>query len=211
MTRRTRGAAYRDVIKPAIDRTAAAVLLILLLPLILVVAAVVYIALGRPVIFRQRRPGLRERPFTALKFRTMTDVRDANGTLLPDAHRLTRLGRTLRRFSLDELPQLANIVRGELSFVGPRPLLMEYLPLYSAEQRRRHLVRPGLTGLAQINGRNALDWQERLRLDVEYVDTVGPLLDLRIVARTVLLLLRGTGVTAEGDATVPRFRGNLVL
>jgi lipopolysaccharide/colanic/teichoic acid biosynthesis glycosyltransferase len=199
---------YRRLVKPLLDRGGAALLLVLLSPLLLLTACAVYLALGRPVLYRQLRPGFRERPFTPLKFRTMLDATDAAGQPLPDEKRLTSFGRFLRRTSLDELPQLVNILRGELSFVGPRPLLSEYLPLYSAEQRRRHEVRPGLTGLAQVAGRNALDWTERLRLDVEYVDTMGAALDMRILAKTLVMLLRGTGVSAEGHATVPRFRGN---
>jgi sugar transferase EpsL len=199
---------YREFVKPACDRVCAVILLVALSPLILGVAAAVYLILGRPILYRQVRPGLHARPFTTLKFRTMLEASDAAGRPLPDEVRLTRFGRFLRRTSLDELPQLVNVVRGELSFVGPRPLLSEYLPLYSEEQRRRHDVRPGLTGLAQVMGRNALDWPERLRLDVEYVDTMHPLLDLRILAKTVVILIKGTGVSADGHATVPRFRGN---
>lgn len=172
-----------------------------------VVALVVWCFLGRPIIYKQTRPGRNETPFVTYKFRTMLEApRDTPHA--DDGSRLTRFGRFLRRLSLDELPQLLNVLKGDLSFVGPRPLLVDYLPLYSPQQRRRHEVRPGLTGLAQIRGRNALSWQERLHLDVVYVDQLSAWLDLQIIAATFLVVLRGTGVTAEGSATVARFGGN---
>jgi sugar transferase EpsL len=169
---------------------------------------IVRCTIGSPVLFRQERPGLYGRPFTLFKFRTMTDAREA-GTLLPDAERLTRVGRALRRTSLDELPELVNVLRGDMSLVGPRPLLLHYLALYDAEQRRRHDVRPGLTGLAQVSGRNAIPWSERLALDVWYVDHCGPALDARILLRTVARAAAGTGVSQDGQATVEEFRGTL--
>jgi len=177
-------------------------------PLFLVLAVLVRWRLGSPVLFRQQRPGLHGRPFSICKFRTMNEVRDARGRLLDDADRLTGLGRFMRRFSLDELPQLFNVLRGELSLVGPRPLLMEYLPLYSSEQARRHDVRPGITGWAQVNGRNAINWEERFRLDVWYVDHQSLWLDMKILWLTVLKVLRSEGVSQKGHATMEKFRGS---
>jgi lipopolysaccharide/colanic/teichoic acid biosynthesis glycosyltransferase len=164
--------------------------------------------LGRPVLFRQVRPGLHGRPFMMVKFRTMTDERGADGELLPDARRLTPFGHFLRATSLDELPELWNVLRGEMSLVGPRPLLMEYLPLYSPEQARRHEVRPGITGWAQVNGRNAVSWDERFKLDVWYVDHRSLWLDLRILWLTVRKVIVREGISAQGEATMPRFTGN---
>lgn len=185
--------------------------LVLAVPLALAIGLAVRLAMGRPVLFRQLRPGLGGEPFELLKFRTMRDARRADGTELPDAERLTRLGRLLRRISLDELPELVHVLRGEMSLVGPRPLLMEYLDRYTAEQARRHQVRPGITGWAQVHGRNALAWEERFRLDVEYVERLSLGLDLRILARTagqvVAQVFTGTGVSAAGHATSPKFRG----
>ena len=198
---------YRRWGKPALDRTLAALLLVPFGPVILAVAACSLWAQGRPVLFRQVRPGLNEQPFELLKFRTMTAARGAGGALLSDGERLTTFGRLLRRTSLDELPQLLNVVRGELSLVGPRPLLVEYLPRYSAHQRRRHEVKPGITGLAQVSGRNALDWATRLRLDVEYVDRHDLRLDLTIMARTLLKVVSGEGVADGRTATSEPFTG----
>lgn len=181
-------------------------LLVLSLPLLLL-WVLVHRKLGSPVLFRQVRPGLHGRPFMMVKFRTMTDERGADGELLPDAHRLTSFGRFLRASSLDELPELWNVLRGEMSLVGPRPLLMEYLPLYSPEQARRHEVRPGITGWAQVNGRNALSWEERFKLDIWYVDHRSLWLDLRILWLTVRKVIVREGISAQGDATMPRFRG----
>jgi sugar transferase EpsL len=186
-------------------------MLILLLAIPLAVLALsVRILLGRPVLFRQLRPGLHARPFALLKFRTMTDARDEHGHLLPDSVRLTRFGRLLRRTSLDELPELFNVIAGDMSLVGPRPLLMEYLPLYTPEQARRHEVRPGITGWAQVNGRNAISWEEKFRLDVWYVDNRSMLLDLRILYTTALKVLTAQGITQPGSATASRFRGSSV-
>ncbi|MDI1335913.1 MAG: sugar transferase [Lacunisphaera sp.] len=169
-------------------------------------ALLVRFKLGTPVLFRQKRPGFREEIFELVKFRTMTDDRDDQGGLLPDASRLTPFGQWLRSTSLDELPELWNILRGEMSLVGPRPLLVEYLPRYSNEQRRRHNVPPGLTGWTQINGRNALSWEEKFRLDVWYADNRGFWLDLRILFRTVWQVVSRQGISAPGDATMPEFR-----
>ena len=180
------------------------ILLLCVLPLLLL-AGIVRYKLGSPVLFCQVRPGLRGRPFKMVKFRTMTDERGTDGELLPDHLRLTTFGRFLRSSSLDELPELWNVLRGEMSLVGPRPLLMEYLPLYSSDQARRHEVRPGLTGLAQVSGRNAVSWDQRLALDVEYVDTHTLRGDLAIIGRTVAAVLRRDGIAAEGDATMPEF------
>ena len=182
-------------------------LLVLALPLLLLWALVRY-KLGSPVLFRQVRPGLHGRPFVMVKFRTMTDERGADGELLPDAQRLTTFGRFLRASSLDELPELWNVLRGEMSLVGPRPLLMEYLPLYSPEQARRHEVRPGITGWAQVNGRNAVSWEERFKLDVWYVDHCSLWLDLRTLWLTVRKVIVREGISAQGEATMPRFTGN---
>ncbi len=177
-------------------------------PLAGLVALLVAWRLGRPVLFRQERPGLHGRPFTLVKFRTMRDARDASGALLPDAERLTRFGRFLRATSLDELPELWNVLKGEMSLVGPRPLLVDYLTRYSPEQARRHEVPPGITGWAQIHGRNALGWPERFALDVWYVDNRSLRLDLAILARTFLQIVRREGISAEGHATMPPFEGN---
>lgn len=181
-------------------------LLILSLPL-LALAWLIRGKLGSPVLFRQVRPGLQGRPFTMVKFRTMTDERGPDGALLPDSQRLTPVGRFLRASSLDELPELWNVLRGEMSLVGPRPLLMEYLPLYTPEQARRHEVRPGITGWAQVNGRNAISWSDKFALDVWYVDHRSMRLDLCILLRTVLKVLMRDGITAAGEATAPTFTG----
>jgi len=196
-----------QVLKRAGDVLASALALLLLSPLLLVLAVIIRIRLGAPVLFRQKRPGKDGKPFELVKFRTMSDARDPEGNLLPDEQRLTPLGRRLRRFSLDEWPQLWNVLKGDMSLVGPRPLLMEYLGRYSAEQARRHSVKPGITGWAQINGRNAVSWEERFRLDVWYVDHWSLWLDLRILAATVWLVLRGKGISWEGHATMPKFMG----
>ena len=194
-------------LKRLFDFVISLALLLLLLPVWAGVAVAVRIALGRPVLLRQVRPGWQGRPFVFYKFRTMTEARDAEGALLPDADRLTSFGRKLRSTSLDELPQLFNVLRGDMSLVGPRPLLMEYLPLYTSEQMRRHEVRPGITGWAQVNGRNALAWEEKFALDVWYVDHRSFMLDLRILALTALRVLRPSGVNQPGAATMSKFTG----
>ncbi len=181
---------------------------VIISPLLLVLALSVLLAHGAPVLFRQKRPGYRCQPFMNLKFRTMTEARDAQGKLLPDAERLTRLGRLLRSTSLDELPELFNVLRGEMSLVGPRPLLMQYLERYSPEQRRRHDVLPGLTGWAQVNGRNALTWDEKFRLDVWYVDHWSFWLDLKILALTFWKVARREGISQEGHVSAEEFMGN---
>ena len=199
---------YLAVGKRALDVTLAVAVMALTSPL-LVVITVVLAATGRGrVLFTQVRPGLDGQPFMIFKFRTMTDARDERGQLLPDELRLTALGRLLRRTSLDELPQLLNVLRGDLSLVGPRPLLTEYLPLYSREQARRHGVRPGISGLAQVEGRNAISWEDRFALDVHYVDNVSMGLDLDILRRTLRMVLSGKGVSSGSAATVERFRGS---
>jgi lipopolysaccharide/colanic/teichoic acid biosynthesis glycosyltransferase len=195
------------MIKRAFDVVLALTGLIVGLPLIVAVAVMVHIKLGSPVIFSQARPGLNGKPFHMVKFRTMRDAVDQNGAPLPDSERLTRFGRFLRASSLDELPELWNVLKGEMSIVGPRPLLMEYLPLYSPEQARRHEVRPGITGWAQVNGRNAIGWDEKFRLDVWYVDNRSLLLDLRIIGLTLMKVVRRDGISAAGEATMPKFTG----
>ena len=193
--------------KRAFDLIAASFLLIVLAPVILMVALLIGVRLGPPIFFRQERPGLGGRPFRLLKFRTMHALDGPDGNLLPDSARLDWFGRWLRASSLDELPELVNILRGQMSLVGPRPLLMEYLPLYSPEQARRHEVRPGLTGWAQINGRNALTWEARFALDVWYVDHWSLGLDLRIIARTILTVVRREGISHADQATMSKFKG----
>lgn len=194
--------------KRAFDILVGVVFLALLSPVLIAIALVVRLRLGSPVLFRQTRPGLKGAPFEILKFRTMTDDRDGDGNLLPDAERLTRFGRFLRASSLDELPELWNVVRGDMSLVGPRPLLMEYLPLYDEEQARRHDVRPGITGLAQINGRNAITWEEKFAHDVWYVDHQSLWLDLKILVLTVGAVLRPRGISADNYTTMTYFEGS---
>jgi lipopolysaccharide/colanic/teichoic acid biosynthesis glycosyltransferase len=181
--------------------------LLVLSPVLLVVALLIWRQMGAPVLFRQTRPGLKGQPFQMVKFRTMRDARDAQDNPLPDAERLTRLGRFLRASSLDELPELWNVLKGEMSLVGPRPLLMDYLPLYSPEQARRHEVRPGVSGWAQVNGRNAISWDEKFALDVWYVDNRSLWLDLRIIGLTLRKVLNREGISAAGEATMPKFTG----
>ena len=194
--------------KRVIDVLAATAGLIILGPVLAGIAILVRRRHGAPVLFRQSRSGFQSKPFRLLKFRTMIDSWDNQGSLAPDDDRLTPLGRTLRRWSVDELPELLNVVKGDMSLVGPRPLLMEYLPLYSDEQARRHEMRPGLTGLAQVSGRNDLSWEDRLALDVWYVDNWSLWLDFKIITRTVGKVFFGDGVSAEGHATMPRFEGS---
>lgn len=186
---------------------AALALLLFSMPLLLLIWQIRR-KLGSPVFFKQVRPGLHGRPFQMVKFRSMTDARGPDGQLLPDADRLTPFGRFLRASSLDELPELWNVLKGDMSLVGPRPLLMEYLPLYSPEQARRHNVRPGITGWAQVNGRNALSWDDKFKLDVWYVDNRSLRLDIKVLWLTVSKVLMREGISAPGDATMPVFRGN---
>ena len=193
--------------KPLFDLVASlAILLVLALPIVVLIW-LVYCKLGSPVFFRQVRPGLHGKPFRMIKFRTMTDARGPDGGLLPDAQRLTPFGRGLRATSLDELPELLNVLRGEMSLVGPRPLLMEYLSLYNPEQARRHEVRPGITGWAQVNGRNALSWEEKFRFDVWYVDNRSLRLDIKILWMTFVNVLQQKGISADGQATMEEFMG----
>jgi sugar transferase EpsL len=182
--------------------------LLLLLPIYLLLALLVRVNIGTPILFTQTRPGLHGNAFTMIKFRTMTNARDAGGALLPDAERLTCFGRFLRATSLDELPELWNVLKGDMSLVGPRPLLVEYLPLYSPEQARRHDVRPGITGWAQVNGRNAISWDEKFKLDVWYVDHQSFWLDMKILFLTVKRVFQRHGISADGEVTMPRFTGN---
>jgi len=193
--------------KRIFDLTFALIALIFLFPVLLLIAILVRILIGTPVLFKQQRPGYKGRIFYIYKFRSMTDRITRSGDLLPDAERLTRFGSFLRALSLDELPELVNIVKGEMSFVGPRPLLMEYLALYSPEQMRRHDVVPGLTGWAQVNGRNAIDWPTRFRLDVWYVDHWSFWLDIKIIFMTFWKVLKREGVNQEGQSTVKYFKG----
>ena len=183
-------------------------LLVLLSPLLVLIAILVWIFIGRPVLFSQIRPGLNEELFTLVKFRTMTNETDSNGVLLEDVLRLNKFGKFLRSTSLDELPELWNILKGEMSFVGPRPLLVEYLPLYSSQQKERHNVRPGITGWAQINGRNAISWEEKFDLDVWYVGHRTFWLDIRILFMTVSSVIKREGVSAQSHATMPIFKGS---
>jgi undecaprenyl phosphate N,N'-diacetylbacillosamine 1-phosphate transferase len=198
---------YGKVIKRMADGVFAAFFLIVLAPVFAVLALLVAVKLGRPVIFRQERPGRNGKIFGIYKFRTMTDGKDATGALLPDADRITGFGQSLRRTSLDELPELFNILKGDMSFVGPRPLLVKYLPLYNQEQARRHAVRPGLTGWAQVNGRNAIVWEEKFRHDVWYADHLSPGLDMKIIFMTIKTVVKREGISGEGNVTVEEFQG----
>jgi len=199
---------YRRYLKRPMDLILALIAIIVLSPVFLVVAVLVRIKLGSPVIFKQKRPGLNEKIFTMYKFRTMTDERDENGNLLPDGQRLTPFGRFLRSTSLDELPELFNIIKGDMSIVGPRPLLVQYLPLYNDHQRRRHEVRPGLSGWAQVNGRNAISWEDKFDLDVEYIDHISFIGDLKIILLTIKKALVREGINSETAATMEYFEGN---
>lgn len=201
------GGWYASSGKRVFDLLAGACLCVMALPLMLAVAGLVWIRLGRPVVFRHERPGLRGHLFTLYKFRTMADTRDGQGALLPDAQRLSGVGRVLRSTSLDELPECWNVLRGDMSLVGPRPLLTQYMGRYSAEQARRHLVRPGITGWAQVNGRNAITWEQKFALDVWYVNHLSWWLDVRILARTAWKILSREGISSPGQATMEEFRG----
>ena len=194
--------------KRAMDLVGALAALVLLSPIVVVLCILVLSKLGSPVFFRQVRPGIEGRPFKMVKFRTMTDERGPDGALLPDDQRLTALGAWLRSTSLDELPELFNVLKGDMSLVGPRPLLMDYLSLYNDRQARRHQVRPGITGWAQINGRNALSWEEKFELDVWYVDNRSLWLDIKILFKTVMQVLKRDGISHGEDATMPRFKGS---
>ncbi len=199
---------YRSFVKPLLDRLGAILLLVLLSPFILAASAAIYVSLGRPILFVQRRPGYKEKVFTIYKLRTMDDRRDENGELLPDNQRLHGAGRLIRSLSLDELPQLLNVLRGEMSFIGPRPLLEEYLPLYNDEQKRRHEVKPGITGWAQVNGRNAISWREKFAFDVYYVDHLSFRMDVKIALLTIKKVFAREGVSAQGHVTTEKFNGS---
>lgn len=202
---------YRKYIKRVLDFTLSLIALIILSPIYLVLAILVRIKLGSPIIFKQERPGLNEKIFTLYKFRTMTDEKDENGKLLPDEVRLTKFGKILRSTSLDELPELINIIKGDMSIVGPRPLLVEYLPLYNEKQRCRHNVRPGLTGYAQISGRNSISWEEKFNDDLMYIENITFTEDLKIVLKTALKVIKREGISQEGNATMEKFTGNKEL
>ena len=199
---------YAKYIKRVLDLILSLMALIILMPLMIIIAILVRIKLGSPVIFKQERPGKNEKIFTLYKFRTMTDEKDEDGNLLPDEKRLTKFGKILRSTSLDELPELFNILKGDMSIVGPRPLLKEYLPLYNEEQKHRHDVRPGLTGLAQISGRNSISWEEKFDDDIKYVNEVTFINDLRIILKTVVKVFKREGISQEGNATMGKFKGN---
>ena len=196
------------MLKRLLDIIIASIALILLSPLYFYVAHKVKKNLGSPVLFRQVRPGLHGKPFEMIKFRSMKDAVDAQGKPLPDSERLTPFGKMLRSSSLDEMPELWNVIKGDMSIVGPRPLLMEYLPLYNQEQAKRHLVRPGMTGHAQVNGRNAISWEEKFKLDTWYVENQSVWLDFKIMLKTVKKVLAKDDINAENDATMPKFNGN---
>ncbi|WP_424188623.1 sugar transferase [Sulfuricurvum sp.] len=200
-------AVYVNLIKPLIDRLAALLLLIFLSPLILLTAILIALTLGTPVIFAQKRPGLQGKIFTIYKFRSMSDDRDSSGELLSDAARLKGVGKIVRSLSLDELPQLWNVLRGEMSFVGPRPLLVDYVELYNDEQKQRHNVKPGITGWAQINGRNAISWEKKFRYDVEYTRKISFWFDLKIIFLTILKVFKKEGISQEGNVTMEKFNG----
>jgi len=199
---------YRSLFKPLFDRLGALLLLTLLSPLLLILMLLIRLKLGSPVLFRQERPGKDEIPFTIYKFRTMNDKRDSQGVLLADEERLTPLGKLIRSLSLDELPQLFNVLKGEMSFIGPRPLLKEYLPLYNERQKKRHEVTPGITGWAQVNGRNAITWEKKFELDVYYVEHISWRLDLKIIIMTLQKIIRRSDISQEGHATVEKFNAD---
>ncbi len=196
------------IVKRIFDIFTSLIVLILFSPVMLVISLLILLASGPPVLFRQKRPGLDEKPFTLYKFRTMRDAFDKNGKALPDGQRLTRIGSVLRKLSLDEFPQFLNVLSGQMSLVGPRPLLMKYLPLYNERQKKRHRVKPGITGWAQVNGRNALSWEEKFDLDVWYVENQSLALDVKILFMTVLKIFRREGISADGHATMPEFTGS---
>lgn len=198
----------KKIAKRIIDIVGSSAGMVFLSPIFVVIAVLIRLKIGSPILFCQMRPGLNGKPFTLYKFRTMKDEYDVNGNLLPDEKRLTPIGQFLRSTSLDELPELWNVLKGEMSLVGPRPLLMEYLELYTPEQARRHEVKPGITGWAQINGRNALNWEDKFKLDVWYVDHWGIGLDFKILWLTLVKVVKREGISADGHATMPEFKGN---
>lgn len=198
---------YAKYIKRMLDFILSLIALIVLSPLMIIIGILVRIKLGRPVIFKQKRPGKNEKIFTLYKFRTMTDEKDEQGNLLADEKRLTKFGKFLRSTSLDELPELWNILKGEMAIVGPRPLLVEYLPLYNEEQKHRHDIKPGLTGLAQITGRNAIQWEEKFKEDIEYVNNITFIQDTKIILKTFIKVFKKDGINQEGNATMKKFEG----
>jgi len=199
---------YRKFIKRPMDFILSSLAIIVLSPVLIIVAILVRLKLGSPVLFKQERPGLNEKLFTMYKFRTMTNETDENGELLPDEIRLTKFGKLLRSTSLDELPELFNILKGDMSIIGPRPLLVEYLPLYNEHQKRRHEVRPGLTGLAQVSGRNAINWDERFNLDIQYIDNISFIGDCKIILLTIKKVLFREGISSKFSVTMEPFKGN---
>ncbi|MGE4497245.1 MAG: sugar transferase [Deferribacterales bacterium] len=199
---------YLNYLKHPLEFLLALAALLVLSPMIITIALLVRVKLGSPVVFCQARPGLNGQLFTMYKFRSMTEKKDKNGNLLPDAERLTRFGKFLRASSLDELPELINVIKGEMSLVGPRPLLVEYLPLYSSFEARRHEVRPGITGWAQINGRNAITWEDKFKFDVWYVDNAGFLLDMKVIFLTLFKVVKRSDISQDGQATMSKFKGS---
>lgn len=199
---------YRKLIKPFFDKLTALIALIIASPIFLIVSILLAIFQNGKVFFTQQRPGLNEKIFLLVKFKTMRDDKDANGELLADQERLTWIGKIVRKTSMDEIPQLLNILKGDMSFIGPRPLLVEYLPLYSNAQSKRHLVTPGITGWAQINGRNTISWQKKFEYDVWYVQNQSILLDMKIIFMTIFKVFKAEGISAEGMATIEKFKGN---
>ena len=199
---------YEKYIKRILDFTLSLIALICLSPILLIVAILVRINLGSPVIFKQKRPGKNEKIFTLYKFRTMTDEKDDNGDLLPDSQRLTKFGKFLRSTSLDELPELINIIKGDMAIVGPRPLLVKYLPLYNEKQKHRHDVRPGLTGYAQVNGRNAISWEEKFEDDLKYIENITLINDIKIILKTIKKVIKRNDISQENNATIEEFKGS---
>ena len=199
---------YRKYIKRLLDFILSLLALIILSPVLLITALLVRIKLGSPVIFKQKRPGLNEKIFTLYKFRTMTDKKDDEGNLLPDSERLTKFGKILRSTSLDELPELINILKGDMSIVGPRPLLVEYLDLYNEEQKHRHDVRPGLTGLAQVNGRNSISWEDKFKEDIKYIEKISLIGDIKIILKTVEKVFKREGISQQENDTMEKFKGS---
>ncbi|MEB5677405.1 sugar transferase [Mammaliicoccus sciuri] len=197
------------MLKKLFDITVSSSLLLLTSPILISASVVISKKMGNPVLFKQTRPGKNEKPFQILKFRTMTDERDSNGELLPDDKRMTKTGNFIRKTSIDELPQLINVLKGDLSLVGPRPLLMEYLPLYTDEQKKRHLVKPGITGWAQVNGRNAISWEDKFKLDVWYVENQSFKLDMYILYKTFYNVIKRKDISASNHVTIEPFKGNL--
>lgn len=208
MAGRKAGSFYRLRGKRLLDLAITIPALLIISPIALFISVLIRLKMGRPVLFMQERPGLGGEHFNLIKFRTMTEERCIDGQLLPDSQRLTPLGRKLRSLSMDETPELINVLKGEMSLVGPRPLLMEYLPLYSEEQMRRHEVRPGITGWTQVNGRNAISWDEKFKLDIWYIDNQSFAIDLRILILTIKRVIARDGINAVGDATMPKFQGS---